>query len=116
MLKQRREAAERVAAGLFAVEQAIDLALAKSAELNAIMPAARAEANVSAIVGQDAFDGAAETFAALARARRSIVETHQRLDAAKTQVGLRTLAVGDGTEKPPLPAITVVEGGRSRAA
>ena len=121
MLKERREAAEKIAAGLFALEKAIDLALTRSAELNAIMPAARTEANLSAVVGQEAFDGAVDTFAALARARRHIVETHQRLDATKTQVGLRTVAIGDGTEKPPMPTgipagFSVVEGGDSRAA
>ena len=118
MLKQRREAAQRVAAGLFALEKAIDAALTRSAELNAIMPSARAEANLSAVVGQEAFDGAAETFAALARARRHVVETHQRLDATKTLVGLRTVAVGDGTEKPPTPmeAFGVIAGGQARAA
>lgn len=115
MLKQRREAAEKVAAGLFAVEQAIDLALARSAELNAIMPAARAAANLSAVVGQDAFDGAADTFAALARARRHIVETHHRLQSTKSQVGLGAVAIGDGTTKPPMPSFTVVED-RSLAA
>jgi hypothetical protein len=116
MLKERREAAEKVAAGLFALEHAIDLALTKSAELNAIMPAARGAANLSAVVGQDAFDGAADTFAALARARRHVVETHQRLDATKTQVGLRTVAIGSGPEKPPMPALTLVEDRESRAA
>lgn len=115
MLKQRREAAEKVAAGLFAVEEAIDAALKRAAEFNALMPAARTEANLSAVVAQDAFDGAAETFASLARARHHIVETHRRLDAAKDQIGLRAVAIGDGTTKPAV-GLTVVEGGGSIAA
>lgn len=115
MLKQRREAAEKVAARLFAVEKAIDDALVRAAELNATMPAARSEANLSAVVGQDAFEGAAEAFAMLMRARRHIVETHNRLGATKDRIGLRTVAVGDGMEKPPL-GFTVIEGGDSVAA
>jgi hypothetical protein len=95
MLKNRRAAATKVADSLFAAEAAIDAALARAAELNGTLVAARAEANLSAIVGQDAFEGAASAFAALARARAEIVETHKRLSAAQVQVGLRNIAWGD---------------------
>jgi hypothetical protein len=100
MLKDRRSAALKVAESLFAAERAIDLALARAAELNGSMVEARSEAKLSAVVGQDAFEVSAAAFAALARARCDIVETHRRLDEAKIQIGLRTLAVGE--TKPPL--------------
>lgn len=100
MLKERREAAEQIAERLFAAEAAIDAALTSAAELNAIIPVARSQANLSAVVGQDAIESAAETFAALVRARQQIVATHYRLDEAKTQIGLRTVAIGGGMEKP----------------
>jgi hypothetical protein len=100
MLKQRRQAAEQVAERLFAAEQAIDAAITCAAELTAIMPTARAGANLSAIVGQDAMESAAETFAALVRTRHQIVTTHQQLDETKTQIGLRAVAFGGGMEKP----------------
>ena len=100
MLKNRREAATKVADSLFAAESAIDAALARAAELNSTLVTARTEANLSAVVGQDAFEGAAAAFAALARARADIVETHKRLSEAKIQVGLRTVAIGD-LGKPP---------------
>lgn len=117
MLNKRREAAHRVAAGLFAVEEAIDLALTRAAELSAILPSARAEANLSAIIGQEAVEGAVGVLTSLAAARRQIVETHKRLDETKTQIGLRTLAIGDGTAKPPPPSgFAVVEGGAAIAA
>mgnify|MGYP003579822505 CR=1 FL=1 len=90
MLRKRREAAAKVAAGLFAVEEAIDQALKRAAELNALMPGARTDANLSAVVGQDAFEGAAETFASLAKARHHIVQTHHRLEETKNRIGLRT--------------------------
>ena len=56
MLKDRRAAAIKVAQSLFAAEEAIDAALARAAELNATMVTARTEAQLSALVGQDAFE------------------------------------------------------------
>jgi hypothetical protein len=95
MLKQRREAAMRVAESLWAAEDAIDAALARAAEFSGTLVAARCEANLSAIVGQDAFEVSAAAFASLAQARADIVEAHRRLSETKIQVGLRTLATGD---------------------
>jgi hypothetical protein len=95
MLKGRRDAAMKVAESLFAAEDAIDAALARAAELSSTMVAARADAQLSAIVGQDAFAGAAAAFAAIAKARGDIVETHKRLSEAQVQIGLRTESFGD---------------------
>ena len=64
MLKDRRNAAMRVAESLFAVEEAIDVALARAAELNGNMVTARSEAKLSALVGQDAFEVSVAAFAA----------------------------------------------------
>jgi hypothetical protein len=100
MLTNRRAAAIRIAESLIAAEDAIDIALARAAELNGTMVMARSHANLSAIVGQDAFEVSAAAFAALARARSDIVETHRRLSEAKIQVGLRTVGVGELPEKP----------------
>jgi hypothetical protein len=100
MLRDRRSAAIKVAKSLFAAEEAIDLALARAAELNGAMVTARSDAKLSALVGQDAFEVSASAFAALARARCDIVETHKRLDEAKIQVGLRTMAWGDHGKPP----------------
>ena len=52
MLKQRRLIADQVAASLFEAESAIDAALAKAAGLAGVMPAMRADAGLSALVGQ----------------------------------------------------------------
>jgi hypothetical protein len=101
MLKDRRSAAMKVAECLFAAEEAIDLALARAAELNGTMVTARTDAGLSALVGQDAFEVSASAFAALVRARADIVETHKRLSETKIQVGLRTIAIGDSVPKPP---------------
>jgi hypothetical protein len=100
MLKQRRDAAMKIAASLWAAEDAIDAALARAAEFNGTLVTARSEANLSAIVGQDAFEVSASAFAALARARADIVEAHRRLSETKIQVGLRNLATGDDQKSP----------------
>lgn len=101
MLNDRRRAAIKVAQSLFAAEEAIDAALARAAELNGNLVTARTDAKLSALVGHDAFEVSAAAFAALARARCDIVETHKRLSEAKIQIGLRTVSVGE-TGKPPL--------------
>lgn len=100
MLKSRRDAAQRVATKLFATEAAIDQALISAAALNAAMPAARVDARLSAVVGQDALDRAAEAYACLMEARRKIVAAHKELDETKTQIGLRTISFGDVLDKP----------------
>jgi hypothetical protein len=101
MLKQRRIAADQVAAGLFEAEAAIDAALNKTAVLAAAMPAARAGAGLSALFGQDAVERLSETIAALTQARRGIVETHKQLAEVKIQIGLGAVMTGDNGEKPP---------------
>lgn len=100
MLKDRRSAAIKVAESLFAAEEAIDIALARAAELNGNMVTARNDARISALVGQDAFEVSVAAFAALARARCDIVETHKRLSETKIQIGLRTVAIGDLPKEP----------------
>lgn len=100
MPRTRQVVAQKVADRLFALEQAIDVALTRAAELNTAMPEARGEARLPAMIGQDAFDRAAETYTSLVQARRRVVETHQSLDAARVQIGLREVATGDLVPKP----------------
>ncbi len=101
MPRIRQAVAQHVADRLFAVESAIDVALTRAAELNAAMPAARTEARLPAMIGQDAFDRAASAFVALVEARRRIVETHASLDEARMQIGLREVNSGDLAPKVP---------------
>ncbi len=102
MLKQRRDAAQQLAHRLFETEKAIDEAISKMADLAGYMPVARNNANLSAVVGQDAMSHAAQTLATLVGARGEIVETHNRLAETQIQIGLREMAVGSGNDKPPL--------------
>jgi hypothetical protein len=95
MLKARRDAAMKVAESLFAAEDAIDSALARAAELSTAIVTARKDANLSAIVGQEALEVAAAAFASIARARGDIVEAHKRLGETQIQIGLGAIAFGD---------------------
>lgn len=102
MLKQRRLIADQVAASLFEAETAIDAALAKTARLAGVMPSLRADAGLSALIGQDAVERASDAIAALTAARRAIVETHKELSTAQEQIGLGAVMYGDMGEKPTL--------------
>jgi hypothetical protein len=102
MLKQRRMVAEQVAGALFEAETAIDEAISKTAALTGAMPALRKQVGASALIGQDALERASQAIAALAEARRAIVETHKELSVVQTQIGLGAVTMSDpGTGKPP---------------
>lgn len=104
MLKVRRQAAEQVAASLIAAETAIDAALTLTAKLAGQMPSVRADAGLSALIGQGALERAIEAMTALGLARNHIVATHKELSLAQTQIGLGAINVvadGGSGEKPP---------------
>jgi hypothetical protein len=101
MLKQRRKAVEQVTEVLHAAEAAIDAALNKTAVLAAAIPVARADANLSALYCQEALERVSESIAAIAKARRGIVEAHKELAVVKVQIGLGAVALGDNGDKPP---------------
>ncbi len=104
MLKQRQNEAEKLTQKLFQTEQAIDEAICKMADLTGYMPVARMNANLSAVVGQDALTQAADTLSALVRARGLLVATHNRLAETRDQIGLQAMAMGTGDMKPPMQA------------
>ncbi|AMO72530.1 hypothetical protein AZE99_12325 [Sphingorhabdus sp. M41] len=104
MLKQRRDAAENVANRLFAAEQAVDEAICKMADLVKYLPIARTNANLSAVVGQDAISEAAETLSAIVGARGHLVATHNHLAKTRDQIGLQAMAMGSTDMKPPAMA------------
>ncbi|MBU2377944.1 MAG: hypothetical protein KJ824_02170 [Alphaproteobacteria bacterium] len=90
----RQSIGETLSARLFAAETAIDAALTETAHLTAMLPAARAEAYLSAVTGQKAFDGAAASIVALTEARSHLVDTHNTLAALARRLGLEAVAVG----------------------
>ncbi|CAN5366398.1 hypothetical protein BH09PSE1_BH09PSE1_05650 [soil metagenome] len=90
----RETVGEALSARLFAAEAAIDVALGEAAALIAMLPKARAEAHLSAVAGQRAFDKAAASITALTQARSHMVATHHTLAALARKLGLETLAMG----------------------
>lgn len=103
MHAKRIELAKSVASCLFAAERAIDVAASRTAELNAIMPMARLDGGMSAMIGQDAFEASTHALICLAEARQRIVDTHRHLKEASDEIGLRALNFGDSI-KPPTKA------------
>jgi hypothetical protein len=102
MLKQRRKAVEQVTEVLHAAEAAIDAALNKTASLAATIPVALVDANLSTLYCQEALERVSESLAAIAQARRGIVEAHKELTVVKGQIGLGAVTLGgDNGEKPP---------------
>lgn len=96
---KRRIMAQKVARQLFETEAAIDGALGKLAGLAGLLPHARMESRLSAVVGQAAFESIARSLTALTEARREIVDTHHRLVEMQNDAGLRHVSFGGG-EKP----------------
>ena len=107
---------EALSERLHAAETAIDLALTETANLAAMLPAARAQAYLSAVVGQKAFTGAAASISALAEARAHIVDTHNTLAALARRMGLDTVAVGILDKPEDSPPVGGGSGGGARQA
>ncbi|HEX3699745.1 MAG TPA: hypothetical protein VHV27_03635, partial [Phenylobacterium sp.] len=71
------------------------------------------KAGLSALIGQDAVERASQAIAALAEARRAIVETHKELSLAQEQAGLGAVTM-DTPGLPVKPPATGIEGERVR--
>lgn len=110
--------ANKVAEQMFKTEAAIDAAISEAAMMASLLPLARVGANVSAVIGQGAFDRSASALSALVLARREMVAVHGELGEVKDQVGLRNVSFG-GQDKPPTgfaetgAELTAVAGGRA---
>lgn len=109
MLNNRLAAARLVTGKLLASENAIDDALISVAELTAAAPAARRQANVSAVVGQDVIALTGEAMAALHLARAKIVAAHYAAALVRDDLGLATYASGDLWKIPNSASLTLVE-------
>jgi hypothetical protein len=101
MLKERLNAAQRIAADLHAAENAIDDAIVKIAQLAVTLPTSRIETRMSAIVGQDAVAKVTEAVAAAGQVRQMLTDAHFALSETQKQVGLGARMFGAGMNKPP---------------
>lgn len=90
----RQRIGQHLAERLWSAEQAVDAALGEAAALMALLPQARREAALAATVAQPAFSAAADSVAALAKARGDLVEAHRTLAALARKLGLDALAAG----------------------
>lgn len=104
MLNQRLSAAKKVATSLFHAEDEIDSAVASTAGLIVTILAARSEAKLPAVIGQDALDALGAAVGSLLQSRRQVVEAHKGLDVARGQIGLDVVSWGDQFPKPAVGA------------
>jgi len=113
MRKQMIEnAAYEVATQVRAVEESIEAALGELAELQARMVQARGVTGAGFVASHGAFEQLAMTTSGLVAARGGIANCHAALaETRKTIPGLRTTAIGDEGDCPPVaanPALRVV--------
>ncbi|MET3667846.1 hypothetical protein [Caulobacter sp. 1776] len=107
---QRKIIGARVAQELFAVETAVETTFGAMAQFAGLLASARAEANLSAVYGQEVMEDVNAAMAHLLQARRALVKAHGGLAQVRDRVGLRHVAFGV-QDKPPVEEQT----GRLRA-
>lgn len=98
---QRKIIGARVAQELFAVETAVETTFGAMAQFAGLLATARAEANLSAVYGQDVMEDVNAAMAHLLQARRALVKAHGGLAEVRDQVGLRHVGFGV-QDKPPV--------------
>lgn len=99
MRNERVRAATMVARKLTPAEADIDTAMTSLAALTTAMIAARADANLSPCVAQDAFDNIGEATAMLFKVRSKVIDAHHSLHQAQTDIGLREMNFGTSQGK-----------------
>jgi hypothetical protein len=96
MLNNRLAAARSVAPVLHQTETLLDNAVVQTSDLVTTLIGARRHANLSTVVGQSVLDCVAQSLQLQVQAQAKMVEAHQLLDGVKTNIGLRTFAIGTG--------------------
>jgi hypothetical protein len=105
MLRQRLHAAEKVADQLSPAEVDIDNTITSLMALSGAMMTAITDAKLPRVLAQEAFDSLGEAIGLMFAARSKVVDTHNHLNAAKEQIGLRTVSFGTWHDCPPMKAI-----------
>lgn len=116
MPRQRQIIANSIAQRLHAAEEAIDLAAARIAELNAALPLARLEGRLGAAIGQDAFQSSASAIMLVAQTRAELVATHDQLKRVSDDIGLGEQAYGDVFKVEASASLRPAVGSQLRAA
>lgn len=99
MLKERRRAAQLVAADFLKAEASVDAAATSAAACVTTMLSQRAEAKLPVSTGIAALQLVSEAASEMIRARQRFIEAHALLLDARDDLGLR--AYGDESECPP---------------
>ncbi len=115
---KRSDAARAGAEKLKQAEAAIDAAVRETAELMGLLPTLRLDAQLSAVIGQEALETLGITLTHILSARRTIVKAHGDLAEVRSQIGCGALALGDlgkveGGDTPRTSGLRAVDGGRA---
>ncbi len=89
-------------ADLMAMEDSIDVAFTQAANFAGSLASIRNKAKVSAIFGQEVFEGAAAALTRLSEARRDTVALHKQLSVLERRAGIATTMDGPW-DKGPVP-------------
>jgi hypothetical protein len=93
MLKERLAAANGVAVKLSDAERALDDAIAKVGALMTQLPTAQNVANVSPVVGDNAYAELQAAISSLFTTRSHMVAFHHKIDDIREQMGLRRFRI-----------------------
>jgi hypothetical protein len=103
-LALRTNVATRVAEQLSPAETDVDNAISSLMALSVTMMTAITDAKLPRVMAQDAFDSLGEAVSLMFQARSKVMDTHNRLSTAKTQIGLETVSFGTWQDCPPMRA------------
>ncbi|MDQ1158698.1 hypothetical protein QE385_003025 [Sphingomonas sp. SORGH_AS 950] len=95
------ESALQVTELLWKLENDLDAAFATAGALAMALPRARAEAKLSAVVGQHAFEMLGQAMMAIGQARGHTVQSHRILEKVGKTIGFDADEYGDNRPKPP---------------
>lgn len=101
-VRQRDKVAADIAAGMTEFENDLARALSSGGRLTALLPMARMEADVSAVVGQDAIGHIVGSVGLLAQAMDKTVDGHNRLAELARHFRVPVTSVGDKGGIPPV--------------
>lgn len=98
--QDRADFGRALAEKLFEAEKALDRAIAASSDLSAFMTRGRIDHQITAMLGQAALNGVAETGRALVKARGRLLTAHENLESDARAIGIRWRSAGPLEDKP----------------
>jgi hypothetical protein len=90
-----------VAEALWSTERALDSAFVELAGLLGTVTRTRQDANFGMMVGQDAVNEIAAAIPEMTVVRDRLIEAHRRLDRWQKRMGLDSVVMSTGGDKPP---------------